>query len=176
MYARHAYCYHDQYKQEFEDNAILWSEIMCKFNEFRWTFWKTRKVCFEDLKSVMELNQYADTDRLRNVLNTHLSQGILNDGLAVVDCELNQESEFYADEIDYYALDRSAPPPTRRHPGFNSITGWYDPNRLGLADCGALMERKRKLFADGKLPEFLFIYEMAELAKLRRKAIMLGWE
>jgi len=176
MYDRDKFCHHEQYSQEFEDNTHVWSEVMCRFNEFRWTFWKTRKECFENLKNHMEMNQYAKTDRLRALLMTLFTSDTMSDGAAVLDCEMNNASVYYGNEIDYFALDGSGAPPTQKFLGFNSITGWFDANRLGLADCEALMERKRELVASGKLKEYVFMYEMAELAKLRRKAILLEWK
>jgi len=176
MYDRHRFCHEPEYQKEYDLNVTVWEWVVYEFEQYRWTFWKTRTACWKDLKEHMEDNQYAKTDDLAMSMYSRLKEGIEGDKLAVIDCDTNIFSEYYADEIDYFALDGSRAPPARKFPGFNPVTGWYDPNRLGLADCEAIMERKRLLFAEGKLKAYIFNYEMAALAKLRKKAIDLGWK
>jgi len=176
MYNRDTFCHYSEYEKEYYLNPTVWEWVVYEMNNYRWTFWKTRTACWKDVKEHMEQNQYAQTDALAMSMLRLLKEGVAEDKKAILDCDENIDSEYYSDEIDYFALDGSRAPPTRRFPGFNPITGWYDPNRLGLADCEAIMERKRRLVAEGKLKEYIFFYEMAELAKLRKKAIDLGWK
>jgi len=177
MYNRDTFCHYPEYEKEYNLNPTEWEWIIYEFEtQYRWTFWKTRTACWNNLKELMELNQYAMTDDLAMFMLRHLQEGIESDKKAIIDCDENIDSEFYANEINYFALDGSGPSLYRKFPGFNPVTGWYDPNRLGLADCEAIMERKRRLVAEGKLKEYIFFYEMAELAKLRKKAIDLGWK
>jgi len=53
----------------------------------------------------------------------------------------------------------------------NPITWRWDPETINLRQIDWLMERKRRIFKEQRLDEFMFNYEMKELAKLRKREL-----
>jgi hypothetical protein len=56
-------------------------------------------------------------------------------------------------------------------PLLNPITYKWDPNEVSLRQIEWLMARKRRILAEGKIPHYLFLFEMGHLASLKKKKI-----
>lgn len=59
----------------------------------------------------------------------------------------------------------------RSHDQLNSITWRWDPETINLRQIEWLMARKRRIYKEQRIDEFMFNYEMKQLAILRKREI-----
>lgn len=154
----------------------FWLEV---FQNYFWKFGSTRDACEESLREHFQMNRdyRGPVDYLLEDYQEILEDGITEDNLLEQEVEADRQHPRFWDRIIYKPKLESPFYSWQYRPVSkpNRVTGGWHSDRISVNQADWLMERKKILYADGKINKVDFNYEMKELAKLRSKAVTRKW-